>query len=65
MIYGIVLFILIFIIDSIVYSSKALKKFEDKWDNEPEQQRMFKRILIVLYAIITFVIFFYYNVIKE
>ena len=51
--YGLGVSIIVFIINSILFNSKSLKKFDERWDNEPKPQRIFKRALVLVYIAAT------------
>lgn len=49
----------ILVINMIFFNSKTLKKFDERWDSEPKPQRMFRRTLVIIYAVASVSSFIY------
>ncbi len=50
--------IILVIGNTLFFNKKSLVKFDERWDNEPKGKRFWKRTLVLLYVIATFVCFF-------
>ena len=59
LLYGWIISVLILIFGNTVFFNKVtLKRFDERWDNEPKGIRFWKSTLVLLYVIATFVCFF-------
>jgi hypothetical protein len=56
--YGITIIVLLIVNTIFFFNRKTLEKFDKRWDKEPKIQRYFRRFLVILYVIGTFVLFF-------
>lgn len=45
----------IVLINFFIFDAKSLEKFDKRWDNEPKNKRFFKRSLVILYALASFI----------
>ena len=46
-------------INTVFFNAKTLKKFDERWDNEPKPQRIFRRMLVILYVAGSLGVFLY------
>lgn len=59
MLYGGIIIFIILILTFILFNSKTLRKLDERWDKEPKPQRIFRRMLVVLYVVTTAAAFLY------